>query len=143
MRRYATCPADVAAHRQAAVLVAVAVAVAVLGGACSAGGSEIASGDVPGKEVMAGLCRTAEQADDAGAAEKAFARIHTDLHLVARAIEAEDRSVAGRLLVAKRKVEDDLHRQAGASELGPHLQQLITATGDGLERLDITVVPCA
>ena len=118
------------------------LAVAVLAGACGDGASDAARSDVPGEQVAEGLCQAATQAGEAEAAEKAFARVHTDLHVVARAIQAEDRPAAGRLLVAKQKVEDDLRRRATAAELGPDLEQLITATRDGLARLGITVAPC-
>jgi hypothetical protein len=124
-------------HRFLALLVVVASATA-----CSGGSSDAAPGEVPGEKVARGLCRAAEAAGDPEAAEESFARVHTDLHTVARALQEVDRKAAARLLVAKQKVEDDFRRRAPASELTPDLDGLISATADGLARLDVTVAPC-
>ncbi len=104
--------------------------------------SDAAPAGVPGQQVAAGLCEAAGQAGDAAAAEEAFARIHTDLHVVARAVADVDRKAAASLLTAKQKVEDDFRRRAVESELGPDLHRLITATAAGLDALDITVAAC-
>ncbi len=105
--------------------------------------SDAAPDDLPSEAVAAGLCQAAGSAADAEEAEEAFARVHTDLHRVAGAVEEQDRTAAAALLKAKQKVEDDLRRRAPESELGPDLRRLIEATADGLRRLDVTVDPCA
>lgn len=116
---------------------------AALAVACSGGDSDAApSDDVPGEEVAQGLCQATAAAGDPERAEESFAQVHTELHIVARAIEQKDRSAASRLLMAKQQVEDDLHRRAPAAELTPDLRRLFDATRDGLARLDITVAPC-
>lgn len=119
------------------------LAVAVAATACSSGASDAApAGDLPSERVAQGLCQAAAAGDDPARAELSFARVHTDLHIVARAVEKEDRRAAARLLTAKQRVEDDLRRRAPASELTPDLRRLIAATRDGLDRLDVTVAPC-
>lgn len=123
-------------------LLAVMVAASVAASACSSPDtSDAASADLPGEEVAQGLCRAAAGGDP-GAAENSFARVHADLHTVARAVQEVDRKAAARLLVAKQKVEDDFRRRAVASELTSDLEQLIAATRDGLARLEVTVAPC-
>jgi hypothetical protein len=117
--------------------------VALVMAACGSNApSDAAPAGVPGERVAAGLCDAAGHAGDAEAAEEAFARVHTDLHVVARAVEQVDRKAAASLLTAKQKVEDDLRRRAVESELAPDLRRLITATAAGLRRLDITVAAC-
>ena len=130
--------------RRSRRLLAIMVALAATAACGDGGGPDAApaTAGLPGAEVAEGLCQAAQRAGDAEQAEKAFARVHTQLHVVARAVEAEDRAAAGRLLVAKQKVEDDLHRGAPAAELRPDLEALIAATADGLARLDVTVAPC-
>jgi membrane-bound lytic murein transglycosylase B len=105
--------------------------------------SDAAPADLPAEAVAQGLClAVADSGADPAAAEESFARVHSDLHVVARALQQVDRKVAGRLLVAKQQVEDDIRRRAPASELTPDLRSLITATEDGFVRLDVTVTPC-
>jgi membrane-bound lytic murein transglycosylase B len=105
--------------------------------------SDAAPDDLPAEAVAQGLClAAADSGADPAAAEESFARVHSDLHVVAQALQQVDRKAAGRLLVAKQKVEDDFRRRAPASELTPHLRSLIAATEDGFVRLDVTVVPC-
>lgn len=123
------------------VLALLVVAVAAV--ACSSGSSDAAPTALPGERVADGLCQAAtDSGGDRAAAEESFARVHTDLHIVARALQEVDRKAAARLLVAKQKVEDDFRRRAPASELTPDLRRLHTATRDGLARLEITVAPC-
>ncbi|HEY3239101.1 MAG TPA: hypothetical protein VGL92_06025 [Acidimicrobiia bacterium] len=119
------------------------LAVVLAASACTSGSSDAAPADLPGEQVAQGLCRAqAAGGGDAEAAEESFARVHTDLHIVARALQQVDRKAAARLLVAKQKVEDDFRRRAPTSELAPDLRRLVTATRDGLARLKITVAPC-
>jgi hypothetical protein len=124
---------------RALALLVVTLAMAACG---SDAASDAAPAGVPGGRVAAGLCDAAGNAGDAAVAEEAFARVHTDLHVVARAVEKVDRKAAAALLTAKQKVEDDLRRRAVESELAPDLHRLITATAAGLRRLDITVAAC-
>ncbi|MDQ3944765.1 MAG: hypothetical protein M3357_06375 [Actinomycetota bacterium] len=117
--------------------------VVVVISACSSGASDAAPAKVPGEQVTQGLCRAvAAGPGEPDQAEESFARVHTDLHVVARALQQVDRKAAGRLLKAKQRVEDDFRRLASASELAPDLRDLLTATRDGLARLDVTVAPC-
>ncbi|MGH8972995.1 MAG: hypothetical protein ACRD0C_07290 [Acidimicrobiia bacterium] len=121
----------------------VALVLTVLPAGCGSDApSDAAPADVPGEEVARGLCDALGAAADAETAEEDFARVHTDLHVVARAVEEVDRKAAAALLTAKQKVEDDLHRRAPESELAPDLRRLIDATAAGLRRLDVTVAPC-
>ena len=120
-----------------------ALIVLVLAAACSSGASDAAPADLAGEQVSAGLCRAVTAgAAETDQAEDSFARVHTDLHAVARALQRVDRTAAARLLKAKQRVEDDFRRLAPASELTPDLRELFTATRDGLARLDVTVAPC-
>ncbi|MGH9040073.1 MAG: hypothetical protein ACRDZ3_07570 [Acidimicrobiia bacterium] len=118
--------------------------VMVFAAACDSGASDAAPkpADVPGEAVMEGLCRAAEAGEDAKAAEEDFARVHTDLHVVARALQEVDRGAAADFLKAKQKVEDDFRRLARPAERTPDLRRLITATDAGLELLEVTVTPC-
>lgn len=117
--------------------------VAVAATACSSGASDAAPAKLPGEQVAQGLCRAAATGGaDPEAAEESFARVHSDLHVVARALQQVDRKAAARLLVAKQRVEDDFRRGAPASELTPDLQRLLAATQNGFVRLDVTVAPC-
>jgi membrane-bound lytic murein transglycosylase B len=119
------------------------LAVLVASAGCSSGASDAAPAELPGEPVAKGLCRAAEAgAGNPETAEESFVGIHSDLHVVARALQEEDRKAAARLLVAKQRVEDDFRRGAPASELTPDLRRLLTATRDGLARLHVTVAPC-
>jgi len=105
--------------------------------------SDAAPDDLPAEAVAQGLClAVADSGTDPAAAEESFARVHSKLHVVARALQQVDRKAAGRLLVAKQKVEDDFRRRAPASELTPDLRNLMAATDDGWVVLDVTVTPC-
>jgi hypothetical protein len=127
--------------RSLPLLVALVLGV-ILAGCGNDAPSDAAPADVPGEQVARGLCQALGAAADAEAAEDDFARIHTDLHVVAKAVEQADRKAAAALLTAKQQVEDDLHRRAAESELAPDLRRLISATEAGLRRLDVTVAPC-
>jgi hypothetical protein len=128
--------------RSLPLLVVALVLTVILAGCGNDAPSDAAPADVPGEQVARGLCDALGGAADAEMAEEDFARVHTALHLVARAVEQADRKAAATLLTAKQKVEDSLHRRAPESELAPDLRRLISATEAGLRRLDVTVTPC-
>lgn len=119
------------------LLVALAVAVlAAAAGACSDGSSGAAPPDLPVDRVTRGLCEAAA-AGDTDDAERSFGAAHDGLHEIARALQEVDRKAAAALLEAKQEVEAGFHRRAPASELGPDLDRLVTATFAGLDRLDV------
>ncbi|MGH9036704.1 MAG: hypothetical protein ACRD0O_13155, partial [Acidimicrobiia bacterium] len=130
-------------HRFVSLLVVMA-AMSVLATACSSGDSSDAAPEgLPADTVAQGLCQAAAMSGtDAAGAEESFARVHSDLHVVARALQQVDRKAAAAVLVAKQKVEDDFRRRAPASELTPDLNGLLAATQNGFVRLEVTVAPC-
>ncbi len=95
--------------------------------------------------ALADLC-LAE--DEAGARPRAaevrfFDRSHATLHLIARALEDVDRSLAGRLLEAKQRVEADFSGLASGDRVADDLGRLAAVTGEGLDRLAVPRPPCA
>jgi hypothetical protein len=96
-------------------------------------------------DALANLCTAQDEAPDRPQAAEArfFDRSHTTLHLVARAVEDVDRSLAARLLEAKQKVEADFSGLASGDRVADDLASLVTVTRDALDRLAVPVPPCA
>ena len=126
------------------------VLAAVLAG-CSRGSSGAATVEVGGEPVSAtrlaaaaaALCQATEEArSDVDAARTTFYdRSHADVHVIAQALEEVDRSRAGRILLAKQRVEAEL-LSGGSPTLPDDLRQLFLATRAGLHRLDVSVPDC-
>ncbi|MEA2932986.1 MAG: hypothetical protein QOI56_1771 [Actinomycetota bacterium] len=96
-------------------------------------------------DALANLCTARQEAPDRPQAAEArfFDRSHTTLHLVARALEDVDRSLAARLLEAKQKVESDFSGLATGDRVADDLGALIEVTRAALDRLAVPVPPCA
>jgi hypothetical protein len=96
-------------------------------------------------DALANLCLARDEAPDRPQAAEArfFDRSHTTLHLIARAVEDVDRSLAARLLEAKQKVEADFSGLASGDRVADDLARLVDVTGDGLDRLAVPLPPCA
>lgn len=81
------------------------------------------------KAAVATVCKAAAAAGsgDVESARAIFDRAHNELHSLATAAAAKDRSVAARLLEAKQRVEATL-TTAPAATLATHLEALIEPT---------------
>jgi hypothetical protein len=94
------------------------------------------------RDVVPGLCATQRTADQTAARSSFYNRSHTGLHVIAQALEAGNRTLAGRLLISMQKVEADL---AAANEplARPHdVAQLVQTTRTGLARLSVPAADC-
>jgi hypothetical protein len=128
-----------------------ALVLAALLAGCSGGSSGAATVEVGGEPVSAarlagaaaGLCQATEEArSDVDTARTTFYdRSHADVHVIARALEDVDRTRAGRILLAKQRVEAEL-LSGGSPTLPADLRQLFVATRAGLRRLDVSVPDC-
>lgn len=87
--------------------------------------------------VITGLCEVRDAVGDAPAAdERFFAGPHDPLHRIARELEeADERSVAARLLEAKNRVESGLRERPPPEDLAARLDRLIEVTRQALASL--------
>lgn len=94
--------------------------------------------------AVRGLCEIhSELSSDLEAANAAFFNeAHEELHVIAAATEVVDRAAAGRLLVAKERVESDLARSHLPDSFVPDVAELIGATLAALEAIDVDVPAC-
>lgn len=94
--------------------------------------------------VLAGLCEVAALLPDhASAATDLFwGEVHRPIHGVAAELQEVDVSLAGRLLVAKNAVEEDLAADASAAVLDQHVDALLGVTLQGLSRLSGNATTC-
>ena len=88
-------------------------------------------------DIAVGLCSAAE-ATDVSSATNAFREVHGPLHDLADQTAQVDRSVAARLLRAKRQVEAAIDRTAEAQELQSLLKELASGAAAALVTLDLT-----
>lgn len=97
-------------------------------------------------DAVAGICdaRAAAEAGNVEDAETIFVnRAHQALHVIAAAVEDEDREQAARVLEAKQAVERLLfEEEADADALATALDELDSAATEALATLKITAVTC-
>ena len=96
-----------------------------------------------GDAVLA-ICdaRDAAQDDPDTANEIFIDRAHVPLHVIVVAVEDDDRALAGRILEAKQKVEQDLIEEVPSEVLARDLASLNDSASLGLERLSMTPPSC-
>ena len=96
------------------------------------------------QDAVVGLCSARESApDDVADAEAAFLdRAHRPLHVLAAAVEDDDRELAGRLLVAKQIVESEFNGDRDPQELEQDLGELLDVTVEALQVLGIEAQTC-
>ena len=105
-------------------------------------GTEYEEDDLQG--AVAAICTARNAAaTDPDAAEVAFLdRAHIPLHVIAVAVEDEDRRVSGELLQAKQEVEEQFAGKRDPQELEDGLEALLGVTVESLELLDIPASTC-
>ncbi|MDQ3941039.1 MAG: hypothetical protein M3238_06805 [Actinomycetota bacterium] len=95
-------------------------------------------------ETVVALCdaRDAARRDVTEANEIFLDRGHVPLHVIAVALEDDDRIAAGNLLEAKQRVEQDLIDDVQGTVLANDLDRLKAATVASLEALDLGAPTC-
>lgn len=94
-------------------------------------------------DVVAATCTARDAAEDPDAAQATFLdRVHVPLHVIAVAVEDEDRSLSARLLEAKQDVEEELAEKADPEVLESAFDELIEVTAAALNALDISADTC-
>jgi hypothetical protein len=89
------------------------------------------------------MCTARSEVEDFEAAQTTFlSRAHVPLHVIAAAVEDEDRELAGRMLEIKQKVEVAFAGDAPPDELEAVLDDLIEVTAEALAALDIPADTC-
>lgn len=141
--------ARMAPGRARRAVVAVGVLVVVAGGAY--GVTTMTADPAPSEDAVAnreavrtGLCEVAALLpDDASAATDLFwGEVHQPIHGVAAELQELDAPLAGRLLVAKNAVEEDLAADASVAVLDEHVDALLGVTLQGLSRLSGNATTC-
>jgi hypothetical protein len=96
------------------------------------------------ENAAAGLCAAQDQAtEDFRTAQVTFLnRSHGPLHVIAAAIEDEDRAQTATLLETKREVEQDIIDKVDGEELARDLGRLAGVTRRSLRVMNISVPPC-
>jgi len=96
------------------------------------------------QDAVAALCTARNQATgDPEAAQTTFLdRAHVPLHVIAAAVEDEDRAVSARLLEAKQTVEERFASKGDGDRLAEDMEDLLAVTVDALETLDIPASSC-
>lgn len=93
--------------------------------------------------AVAAMCTARNQAEDPEAAQITFLdRAHSPLHVIAAALEDEDRALTARMLEAKQDVEEGFSGRADPDELEEGLSALIEVTAEALAALDIPADAC-
>lgn len=93
--------------------------------------------------AITAMCTSRNEVEDPEAAEITFQdRAHQPLHLVATAVEDEDRALAARMLEAKQDVEEEFAGEADPAELEERLNGLIEVTAEALTALGIPSDTC-
>ena len=142
--------------RQLAPLAAAVAATLSVGGTGAACGSEekpqvvvaLAGETVPTaklRSIADGLCEAARQGEGGGidaARQTFFGRSHEGLHLIARALQDEDRAAAAALLEAKQKVEADFTTPPPGAQVAADLRRLAELTRSSLARYKVSVSAC-
>lgn len=93
--------------------------------------------------AIAAMCSTRDGVDDPQSAQVTFLdRAHIPLHVMAAAVEDEDRALSGRLLEAKQAVEEEFAGEADPEELEQRLDELIEVSVEVLTALEIPADTC-
>ena len=97
------------------------------------------------RAIADGLCGAARQAErneiDA-ARQTFFGESHEGLHLIARALQDDDRAAAGALLEAKQRVEADFTAPPPGPQVAADLRRLAGLTRSSLGRFKVSVDDC-
>lgn len=106
------------------------------------GGQRLTGDEVRG--VQDDLCRTRQlaPANPAGAGDLFFGRVHSPLHVIARAVEEADRPAAARLLEAKNDVERAFNAGAGGAQAAAALDRLLPSLAEALRSVGVTPSTC-
>jgi hypothetical protein len=129
-----------------------AVVCALVLAACGSDGGGGGSPSEPGASgvsaaeataTVEALCELAAQTDPAEAEAWFFDRAHASLHEIAAAAARADPGSDTDLLVAKRRVEDDLQRTSLPASFGDDVEALRAATAEALDTLVIDAPACA
>ena len=97
------------------------------------------------RSIADGLCAAAGQAaggDIDTARQTFFGQSHEGLHLIARALQDDDRAAAGALLEAKQKVEADFTTPPPGAQVAADLRRLAELTRSSLARFKVGVAAC-
>lgn len=96
------------------------------------------------QDAVTAICTARNEAPtDPDAAEVAFLdRAHIPLHVIAAAVEDEDRALAGRLLEAKQAVEEEFAGKTDPDELTEGFEELLVVTVEALKVLEIPASEC-
>ena len=96
------------------------------------------------QDAVAALCtaRNAAAGDPDGAEVTFLDRAHVPLHVIAAAVEDEDRALAGELLEAKQSVEEQFAGKTDPQELEEDLKTLLEVTVESLQVLQIPASTC-
>ncbi|MBW3595284.1 MAG: hypothetical protein KY391_06860 [Actinobacteria bacterium] len=96
------------------------------------------------QDAVAAICTARnEAATDPEAAQMAFLdRAHLPLHVIAAAVEDEDRALSGDLLEAKQAVEEEFAGTADPEDLVDQLEELLEVTVEALQVLEIPASTC-
>ena len=93
--------------------------------------------------AVAAMCTARTEVEDPEAAQITFFDgAHVPLHVIAAALEDEDRALTGRMLEAKQNMEEAFAGAAGPDALEAALNDLIDVTVEALTALDIPTDPC-
>ena len=111
------------------------------GGMITVQGQEFTEEELSG--AVSAMCTARNEVEDPEAAQITFLdRAHVPLHVIAAAVEDEDRAVSGRLLEAKQGVEAEFAGEADPEELEEGLNDLIEVTAEALNLLGIPADTC-
>ena len=97
------------------------------------------------RSIAGGLCEGARQANRGeidAARQTFFGQSHEGLHLIARALQDDDRGAAAALLEAKQKVEADFTTPPAGAQVAADLRQLAELTRSSLARYKVSVDSC-
>jgi hypothetical protein len=93
--------------------------------------------------AITAMCTARNEVEDPETAQITFLdRAHLSLHVIAAAVEDEDRALAARMLEVKQDVEEEFAGKADADELEERLNELIEVTAEALAALDIPSDTC-
>lgn len=93
--------------------------------------------------AISAMCTARNEVEDPDAAQITFLdRVHVPLHVIAAAVEDDDRELAARLLESKQGVEEEFAGKADPRELEDGLNDLIEGTAEALIALGVPAEPC-
>jgi hypothetical protein len=93
--------------------------------------------------VADGICAAIDVPDDFDTMKRIFDDdVHAGLHDLVAELEDDERELAGRILVAKNKVESDLAEQESTRVLKRDFSDLLGTVEEGIAALDMEVPEC-